>query len=229
METSPPSPLLLIPLAIVYLTQTVMLGNLSLATKQLVGKGALNIWTYVFFTPIILASLDTKAVPVLEAPILWTRAHFVAIITCMLVLGEAFLRAAVTRGTVRLAHLAENSGNAKELVEAVDALAVLGLDDMAIVGLRRLAEMDPRSSRIYSHLASLYGIQRRFIRAEKAAQRAIELDPNNPYGYYYLGMAAFELEQFDLANQSFKSAKQLGLNLPDSFFPKQSEHSNDTL
>lgn len=227
MEMSPPSLLLLIPLAAVYLTQTVRLGNLSLATEQWVGAGSLNKWTYLFFVPVILAALNPAVFPVIEQPILWTRKHFLAVVVTMLIVAEVFLRAAVTNGITRLVRIVEHADDLKELQAASDALSVLGLHDMAIVGLKRIAALAPESSRSHSHLASLYGIQRRFLRAEEAARRAIAIDPNNALGHYYLGMAMHELGRTEEAAACFQRSRQLGMALPVVYYPNRPSNSQE--
>jgi Flp pilus assembly protein TadD len=227
MEIAPPSLLILTPLAIVYLLQTVRLGNLSMATKQLVGGGSLNHWTHLFFIPVVVAALNAQAFPALDQLIFWTRTHFLAVTVCMLVVAEVFLRGAVINGISRLARTVENSRSVKELQAATDALVVLGLYDMGIVGLNRIAEIAPESSRNHSHLASLYGIQRRFVRAEEAARRAVTIDPNNKFGHYYLGMAVHELGRTDEAAKCFEKARELGLTMPDTYFPKNPSDSQE--
>ena len=217
---SPPSLLLLTPLAVVYLFQTVRLGNLGLSTRRRVGVDSLNYWTWLFFLPILLAALSPQALPDMEPIIRWTRTHLVAIVVTMLIVGEILYRIAVTAGIVRLTQIVETTQNPNELKEATEALEALGLFDTVIAGLDRLTAMVPDPSKVYSALASLYGIQRRFLRAEEAARRAIALDPTNPFGHYYLGMAAIEFGRADEAAECFSKARQFGLALPDIYFPK---------
>jgi tetratricopeptide (TPR) repeat protein len=114
-----------------------------------------------------------------------------------------------------------------ELKGATDALETLGIYDQAIVGLNRLAELSPSSSTAHSHMASLYGILRRFRNAEVHARLAVEVDPENPMGHYYLGMALNELDRTEEALVCFKKARSLGLQLPDAYFPAEVPKTKD--
>jgi tetratricopeptide (TPR) repeat protein len=215
---TPPPLYILIALACVYLSQTVRLGNLSLSTKSLIDRGWLDYWTYLFFAPVILAMLDVKNVPPLEPAIVWTRQHFLSVVVVLLILAEVMVRYAVMTTVARLASIAESSSNREELNQAIDALCVLGVHDMAIVGLNTYIRLFPDDSRALSNLASLHGIQRRYFKAEEIARKAIAADPANFFGYYYLGMATMELGRNDEAHENFQKARDLGMNLPDAYF-----------
>lgn len=215
----------MIPLAIVYLAQTVRLGDSAItlsgrtmdagAMARNTGDTALNLWTYAFYVPIVVAMLDPASVPALSPVIGAVRQNFVATVVVMLVLGEFLLRGGTTLGVNRLAQITETTENPEELKTAIDALQFLGLYDMAIVGLRRLTTLAPQfSSKAQSHLASLLGIQRRFLLAEEAARKSISLDPANAQGHYFLAMALHELGRSKEASKHFEKAHELGLRLP---------------
>ena len=220
--SEPPSLVLLTLLALVYLSQTVRLGNVAVKTKGRVGASALNHWTYLFFVPIIVATLNPDAIPSLVNVILLVRAHFLAIIVTMLTVAEMFMRLAVMNGIARLAGIVEDSHDPDELKAATDALCVLGLYDLALFGLKRLATSDSDPSSVYSHIASLYGIQRQFQRAEEAALRAVAINPENAFGHYYLGLALNELGRADEAASCIQTARDLGVPISYSRFPRES-------
>lgn len=190
---APPSMLLLVPVAIGYVVQTVRFANLSLWANQSVGTRALNLWTYLFFAPIVFAALNPATFLQIEYPILWTRMHFLALMISMLILGEVLLRTATLRAIADLALIVEQEDDTEKIKKASDALELLDVHDLAVVGLTRIVSIDPGDSKSYSHIAALYGIQRRFEASEAAARRAIALDPRNSFGHYCLGMALGEL------------------------------------
>jgi tetratricopeptide (TPR) repeat protein len=161
--------------------------------------------------------MNPEMLPPLAPLVFWLRAHFLAVIVGMLIIGEVFFQSAMPYGINRQAQLVENSDDPGELQRATDALEILGLYDIALVGLNRIKNP---ASQIHVRVAALYGIQRRFLRAEESARRAIEIDPNNAAGYFYLGLAANELDRKNEAIECFRKARDLGLAVPTAYFAK---------
>lgn len=189
-----------------------------MATRGKVGTISLTLWTFLAFIHIVLASLNVEYFPTIEKAIFFTRTHFLSILVFLIVGAEFFLRFSKSIGVTLLAIKAENSNDPEELQTAITGLSLLGLYDFAIVGLQRLINIIPDSARTQSNLASMYGIQRRFLMAEKAARHAISLDPDDASGHFYLGLALGELGHTDEAHQCYLKAQKLGKNVPSVYF-----------
>ena len=67
-------------------------------------------------------------------------------------------------------------------------LVVLGRFDKARAHFARAIEIDPVSPIILSDLAALYDFQGDYDKEIEQAKKALEIDPNFAYGYYFLGM-----------------------------------------
>jgi len=81
-------------------------------------------------------------------------------------------------------------------------LTSMGRFDEARTHYQRALEIDPVSPIILSDLASLYDVQGNAEQTIEQARKAIELDPNFAYGYFFLGMGYERKEMYPEASDA---------------------------
>ncbi|MFZ9886448.1 MAG: tetratricopeptide repeat protein [Myxococcota bacterium] len=108
-----------------------------------------------------------------------------------------------------------------ELAEAQEHYAVLlkrsGDPDKALTAFEKVASLRPGSALAQLHLGNGYRATKRFVDAEKAYQRALELDPNLHAAHFNLAIMYIdnpfegrdELEQLQTATASLKRYQEL--------------------
>jgi tetratricopeptide (TPR) repeat protein len=210
--TEPPSFWLMAPFAVAAGWHTLRAVRLRVSTHGLVGGGAANL-VMLAYAPAALSMLNAETLTPLAPVIEWCRHYVLALLVLAAILSEFALRFIVIRGAARLGEMAERQDDPSLLAKVCDALQALRCHDLAIVGLRRLAEMGHAESSVRSSLAALYGIQRRFLQAEASARKAIALDPSNGMAHFYLSAALYEQGRTEEQEASRAEAARLGVDL----------------
>lgn len=210
--TEPPSFWLIAPFALVAGSHSLRSFRLRTQTGGLVGRWTLRL-IVVAYVPAALSILNAETLTSLAPVIEWVRHYVLVLLVFAAIAGEFFLRQAVHAGAMRLGPAAETLNDPSALAKVCDALQAIHCHDLALVGLRRLAEMNYNPSATYSAIAALYGIQRRFFAAEAAARKAIDLDPENGMAYYYLSASLWEQGRVEEVEKHRAEAARLGVDL----------------
>jgi tetratricopeptide (TPR) repeat protein len=94
-------------------------------------------------------------------------------------------------------------------------LSLLQRHEEAITQMLAARDLDPLSLVVNAFVGFIYMKAGRHDRASEACCRAIELDPNNPFGHWLLARGLDAREKLDEAlGQSLEAAKQSGNSLP---------------
>lgn len=199
-------------LAVLYLIQFARIGREGLVTDSRTLERVLNVWTFIAFAPILLASLNPELIPSIRPAVVATRLYFVQIVIVILCLSEAFLKLGQLLDIKGLLRVISISDNVAELNQAASQLVRYRAHDFALEAHQKIIKLDPQSASAHEQLAFLYGVMRRFAEAEGPARKAIALKPDMAYAHYYLALSLHEQGKSDLAEQSFCKAIELGLS-----------------
>lgn len=210
--TEPPSFWLMAPFAVVAGWHTLRAVRLRVSTHGLVGGGAANL-VMLAYVPAALSILNAETLTPLAPLIEWCRHYVLALLVLAAIVSEFILRVTIIRAAARLGEMAKREDDPDALAKVCDALQALRCHDLAIVGLRRLAETDHAEAAVRTSLAGLYGIQRRFLQAEASARQAIALDPSNGMAHFYLSAALHEQGRKAEEEASRAEAERLGVDL----------------
>ncbi len=88
-------------------------------------------------------------------------------------------------------------------------LVVMGRFDEARTEIERAIQIDPVSPILLCNLASLYDTQGNYEQEIEQARKAIELDPNFAYGYFYLGLGYEQKGMFPEASDTLAATMTL--------------------
>src|SRR5207253_9747240 len=96
--------------------------------------------------------------------------------------------------------------SATGLMQRAASEAIEGRLEEAISLYQRAVAADPKLTRAYTDMISLYGRLRNDTQAEQAYQQAIDLDANETDAYYNFGVFCFERGRMTEAKTAFKLA-----------------------
>lgn len=101
------------------------------------------------------------------------------------------------------------NASATGLMQRAAGQAAEGRLEEAVALYERAVAIDPKLTRAYTDLISLYGRLKRDSDAERAYQQAIALDSREADAYYNFGVLCFERGRMDEAKAAFERAAQL--------------------
>lgn len=102
------------------------------------------------------------------------------------------------------------SGN---LLEQADAAFRAGNLEQASALAQQVLKQDPRAVHAHLILGIVAAQANQWADADKHLGAVVEVDPRNPFGYFYLGQSALYQQQWERAASQFQKASEL--NYPD--------------